>query len=203
VFAPSIWHGPTDRREIALTFDDGPSESTPELLDVLARHKVKATFFVCGMHVRRLPDVAREIIAAGHEPANHTENHARLWLRSPAFIHNEVAAAQAGIADVCGKMPRLFRAPYGVRWPGLGNAQRAFGLTGVMWTVIGNDWALPGDAIAARVLKRAGNGGIVCLHDGRERQTRPDISATINAVRELVPMLSDQGYSFRTVSEWL
>ncbi|MDZ4799529.1 MAG: polysaccharide deacetylase family protein, partial [Bryobacteraceae bacterium] len=168
VFAPSIWHGPAVR-ELALTFDDGPSESTPQLLNVLARHSVRATFFQCGMHARRLPAVAREVVDAGHEIGNHTENHAPLWLRSTGFLRDEIGRAQHSIAEATGMAPRLFRAPYGVRWPGLGGIQREFGLTGVMWTVIGNDWSLPAGAVATRVGNGARPGAIVCLHDGRER----------------------------------
>ncbi len=203
VFGRSVWRGPTNARDVALTFDDGPSESTPALLGVLQRFGVRATFFQCGVHVRRLPEVAREVAAAGHEIGNHTEHHARLWLRSGSFLRAEIGLAQESIAAVTGMRPRLFRAPYGVRWPGLGGVQREFGLTGVMWTVIGNDWVLPAPAITERVLRSAGPGGIVCLHDGRELTERPDISATIDAVREIVPRLLDQGYRFRTVGEWV
>src|SRR5262249_56109780 len=72
VFAPSIWRGPRDRRAIALTFDDGPSESTPEILDLLASHGAAATFFVCGANVQRLPAIARPIAAPAPQLANHT-----------------------------------------------------------------------------------------------------------------------------------
>lgn len=203
VFAPSIWHGPRTNREVALTFDDGPSESTPELLEVLAKHGVRATFFQCGMHVRRLPHVAREVIAAGHEIGNHTENHARLWLRGTDFMRGEIAAAQQSIADVTGVLPKVFRPTYGVRWPGLGNVQRELGLAGVMWTVIARDWTLPASAISSRILAGTGPGAIYCLHDGRERAVRPDISATIDSVRVLLPALIGLGYRFRTVGEWV
>lgn len=200
VFAPSVWRGPRNRRVLALTFDDGPSESTPELLDLLAELGIPATFFLCGMHVRRLPRVARSIVDRGHEAANHTDTHPRLWLRNQSFLREEIGGAQEAITSVTGASPRLFRAPYGVRWPGLGEVQREFGLTGVMWTVIGNDWALPASKIAERLLTRANNGGILCLHDGRERKTQPDIRATIEAVRKAVPKLLESGYRFDTVS---
>src|SRR5262245_47927611 len=67
VFAPSVWRGPRDRRALALTFDDGPSESTPEILEILARHNASATFFQCGINVQRLPRVAKAAADAGHE----------------------------------------------------------------------------------------------------------------------------------------
>jgi peptidoglycan/xylan/chitin deacetylase (PgdA/CDA1 family) len=200
MFGPSVWHGPRSRRAIALTFDDGPSESTPELLEILAKFRVPATFFVCGLHVRRLPGVARALVAAGHELGNHTDTHARLWLRSTAFLREEIGRAQESIAEVTGITPRLFRAPYGVRWPGLRKVQMDHRLLGVMWTVLARDWALPAPRVAQRVIAGAGNGGILCLHDGRERQTNPDIRATLDAVREAVPRIMDAGYEFRTVT---
>ena len=151
MFGPSIWHGDRARRCLALTFDDGPSESTPELLDVLDRFKVPATFFCCGVLVRRLPEVVRQMAAAGHEIGNHSDSHARLWLRQPSFISQELERAQETIAEAAGRAPSLFRAPYGVRWFGLAAAQARLGLLGVMWSVIGRDWALDGPAVASRI----------------------------------------------------
>jgi peptidoglycan/xylan/chitin deacetylase (PgdA/CDA1 family) len=199
VFGPTVWRGPRNVRAVALTFDDGPSDGTPELLDVLARYGVPATFFVCGMHVRRRREVLREIAARGHEIGNHTDTHARLWLRDRRFIRDEVSRAQDAIAELTGSVPRLFRPTYGVRWFGLREVQHEFGLTSVMWTVIGRDWVLPGDAVAARVVRRASNGAIFCLHDGREAHDAPDIRNTIDAVRTAVPRLLDSGFEFRTV----
>lgn len=200
VFAPSVWRGSADRREIALTFDDGPSESTPQLLELLDNYKIKATFFQCGMHVRRLPEVARAVVAAGHEIGNHTDSHASLWLQSVLFMRQEIGRAQDSIFASTGVSPTLFRAPYGVRWPGLGQAQQEFGLLGVMWTTIGRDWALPAPQIAERLHSGAVNGAVLCLHDGRERQVKPDISATVEGVREALPRLIDCGFRFRTVT---
>lgn len=201
VFAPSVWHGPRHRRELALTFDDGPSEGTPELLELLERLGLKATFFLCGIHVERLPETAAALVQAGHEAGNHTYSHPGLWLRRKAFLREEIGRAQEIISEATGERPGLFRAPYGVRWPGLGAVQREFGLTGVMWTVIGRDWTLGGHAVSSRLVRGAAPGGIFCLHDGRGLQTGPDIRSTIDAVRESVPRLLDAGYTFRTVSE--
>lgn len=203
IFGPSIYRGSRARRAIALTFDDGPSPSTPALLDILAEHDVQATFFQCGMHVRRLPDIARDVVDAGHEVGNHTDTHARLWLRSREFIECEIAQAQHAIENAAGVRPSLFRAPYGVRWWGLSESQARHDLMGVMWTALARDWRLPADAIAARLLDAAENGAIFCLHDGRERAAAPDISNTLRAVRTLIPHLLDRGYQLCTVSELL
>ena len=200
---PSICRGPRSRAAIALTFDDGPTPGTAELLEVLAQHQARATFFVCGLNVERHPQIVRAAVEAGHEIANHGYSHARLWLRNPAFIYQEVATAQRAITAVAGKPPRWYRPPYGVRWVGLREALRRLNLTLVMWTVLARDWKLPADRIARRLLKHASNGAIFCLHDGRELDARPDIAPTIEAVRRILPVLRERGWALVTLSELL
>jgi peptidoglycan/xylan/chitin deacetylase (PgdA/CDA1 family) len=197
--APSVWHGDRNRPAVALTFDDGPSESTPALLELLAKHSAKATFFMCGQNVRRLKEIAREVSAAGHEIGNHTDNHPALYLKSPAFIYREMALAQEAIAQIT--RPKLFRAPYGVRWPGLRSAQKRLDLMGVMWTVMGKDWKWPASWISQLLRNKAANGAIFCLHDGRELQIGPDIQTTLEAVENILPILKERGFSFETVSQ--
>lgn len=203
LLAPSVYHGDRSRPSIALTFDDGPSESTPALLDVLEEQKVRATFFMCGTNVRRCPGVARAVAAAGHEIGNHTDSHPRLHFRSPEFIFRELALAQESIRTATGVLPRLFRAPYGVRWFGLREAQHRLNLTGVMWTTIGRDWRWPAPRISALLLRKARNGAIICLHDGRTIQHAPDIRPTIDAVQSVIPILKERGFQFETVSQIL
>jgi len=203
LFAPSIYRGPAFRRSIALTFDDGPSEATPTLLEVLSNQGISATFFQCGANVRRLPEIARQVVGGGHEVGNHSDTHPKFYFRRPAFIQQELTRAQSTIADTIGVSPRLYRAPFGIRWPGMAAAQRKLDLLGVMWTVIGRDWKLDAAAIVHRVFRRARNGAIVCLHDGRELQPRPAVEPTIDAVRRLIPMLKAEGYRFETVSQMI
>src|ERR1700683_4411919 len=111
----SVYRGTDTRPAIALTFDDGPSESTAQLLEILARYRAPASFFQCGTNVRRLPGVTREVAAAGHEIGNHTDTHPLLALKSPGFIQRELSAAQEAIERATGVRPRYFRAPYGAR----------------------------------------------------------------------------------------
>ena len=203
LFAPSVYRGPDSQRTIAFTFDDGPSESTPELLRVLADCEVPATFFQCGMNVERLPEIAREVARQGHEIGNHSHTHPKFYFRGPEFMREELARAQAAIENATQVSPVLFRAPFGVRWPGLRAAQQSLNLLGVMWTVIGRDWVLAADAIVRRVLPKIENGAIVCLHDGREVSVRPDVGPTLNAVRRLIPILKAEGYRFESVSQLL
>jgi peptidoglycan/xylan/chitin deacetylase (PgdA/CDA1 family) len=203
MLAPSVHQGASARRAIALTFDDGPSESTPELLEILASHDVPATFFQCGANVRRLPQVSREVAAAGHEIGNHTDTHPALYLRSSAFIARELTHAQETIQQITGLRPRLFRAPYGARWFGLRQAQQRLGLLGVMWTTLALDWKWPQPRVLQRLLEGARNGAIFCLHDGRRLEPRPDIDATLGAVRALLPKLMEQGFHFEKVTDIL
>jgi peptidoglycan-N-acetylglucosamine deacetylase len=203
LLAPSVWQGDRKRHALALTFDDGPSESTPALLELLARYQVPATFFMCGQNTRRLKEIARQVAAAGHEIGNHSDSHPPFYFKSPEFITQELTRAQESICQITQVNPRLFRAPYGVRWPGLNSAQQRLNLTGVMWTAIGRDWKWPSSRIAKLLLKKAANGAILCLHDGRELQPNPDIQPTLEAVEFALPILKERGFSFQTVSQLL
>jgi len=203
VFGPSVWRGPLGQRSIALTFDDGPSESTGRILDLLARYGVSATFFQCGANVARLPEAARAVAAAGHEIGNHSHAHPLYCRHSPAAIREDLERAQRTIQAATGARPVWFRAPYGVRWFGVRRALRRLELRGVMWTVIGYDWNRKPEQIAARILRRVSNGAIVCLHDGRELRVRPEIGVTVEAVRRVIPEFLERGYRFETVSRLL
>jgi peptidoglycan-N-acetylglucosamine deacetylase len=203
VFAPSVWRGPPGRKSIALTFDDGPSESTARVLDVLAQYEVPATFFQCGANVERLPAVARAVAQAGHEIGNHSHAHPLYCLHSPRAIREDLERAQETIQAATGARPVWFRAPFGVRWFGVRLAQRRLGLGGVMWTVIGYDWSLKAEQVAGRIAGRVSNGAIVCLHDGRELRVRPEIGVTVEAVRRVIPEFLERGYKFETVSRLL
>ena len=196
-----VWRGPRNTRAIALTFDDGPSESTPQLLDVLADYTVPATFFQCGANVRRLPGIARSAAEAGHEIGNHADSHTSLLFRTTAFIRSELGRAQDSIRDATGRRPVLFRPPFGHLWFGLGRVERELGLSGVLWSAIAEDWKRPAEAVAARLRGAASNGAIFCLHDGRGLTPQPDIRNTIEALRRLIPELLEQGFRFETVSQ--
>jgi peptidoglycan/xylan/chitin deacetylase (PgdA/CDA1 family) len=203
IFGESYYHGDRTLTALALTFDDGPSETTPILLKALEKYRVQATFFMCGENVRRCPDVAREVAARGHELGNHTDSHPRLHFKSPQFIYREMTRAQETIQEITGAQPRWFRAPYGVRWFGVAQAQQLLGLRGVMWTVIGRDWRWPAARVSELVLNSAANGAIVCLHDGRGVRPAPDIAATIEAVEYTVPRLLERGFQFLTLTQIL
>ena len=202
LMGPSYWRGPSTRKALALTFDDGPSEQTPQLLDLLGEHGAKATFFQCGKSARRLPAVSRRVVELGHELGNHSETHAPLYLRSGGFIFSELEYAQRTIEDATGVRPRLFRPPFGARWFGVRSALERLNLTCIMWTIIARDWVLDAEGIVNR-LQHAEPGAILCLHDGRETRENPDITHTIESLRKLLPAWKAEGYEFLTVSELL
>ncbi len=201
LFGANIWHGPRDRKQIALTFDDGPSDFTQQVLDILDAFSIRATFFQCGKNVERLPALARQVKERGHEIGNHTYSHPYLLGCSPAKIRDEITATQEVIRDATGSAPQLFRAPYGLRWFGLRAALREHNLTGVMWTVMGYDWEWEAAEVAAHVIAHASPGGIVCLHDGNRTAAAVDRRNTILALRQIIPRLYQQGYSFVTVGD--
>jgi peptidoglycan/xylan/chitin deacetylase (PgdA/CDA1 family) len=203
LLGPSVYRGEATRRSIALTFDDGPSEGTPEILDILREHNIPGTFFQCGANIRRVPAIARSVAESGHEIGNHTDTHPKLCFRSPGDIEREFSMAQRTIEDTVGRSPALMRAPFGVRWFGFRQAQEHLNLLGVMWTVIAKDWKLAAHEIAARLTGGARNGGILCLHDGRELAVRPDTHHTAEALRIAIPALLEQGFRFETVSQIL
>lgn len=203
ILAPSVWRFPEGRRRVAVTFDDGPSESTPQVLALLQRYGARATFFVCGHNAQRLPDTLRAISRAGHEIGNHTWSHPRLDFASPQFMRQEIGRTQDVVSRITGRTPRFFRAPYGVRWFGLAAVQQELDLLGVMWTAIGRDWKLPGAAVARGLLPAARDGAILCLHDGRVLQERPDITSTLVATEAILAHLRDQSLSAVPVSAML
>ena len=186
--------------KIALTFDDGPSEATPLILDILKQAGIRATFFLCGQNVERYPEHARRIAQEGHEIGNHTYSHPYLFWKTPGKIAWEIARAQCGIEHATGCRPRLFRPPYGVRWFGLFPILASHDLTAVMWSVSGMDWRLPAARIARRVIRKAKPGSIILLHDGVPSSEKGDRRQTAEALEEIVRALGKR-YRFVTASE--
>jgi peptidoglycan/xylan/chitin deacetylase (PgdA/CDA1 family) len=201
VFGSSVWRGEPGRKSIALTFDDGPSPATLEILHILAAYKAPATFFQCGVNVRRAPDISQAVCEGPHELGNHSDTHPNFALTRPSFIGEEFLRAQETIARVTSRTPALMRPPYGVRWFGFRRMQEQLNLKCIMWTVIGRDWKLGAPGIEARVLGGAKDSAIVCLHDGRGTLEGPDARQTVEAVRRILPALLAKGYHFETVSE--
>lgn len=192
LYGRTLTHG-SDPNQMALTFDDGPNDPhTMHLLDVLAKHNAKATFFLIGKYVRQRPDIARAVLAAGHEIGNHTDSHPNLVLVSAARLRQELESCNKSLEDALGKRVTLFRPPFGGRRPNVLRTARRMGLSPVMWSVTGYDWsAKSADKIMEMVSRqvdsrRNAQGEIVLLHDGGHLAFGTDRSFTVDATRRLL-----------------
>jgi len=166
-FVPNLLHGPRSRPEVAITFDDGPSEVTGALLELLAREGVPATFFVVGERAAATPHAVREIVGRGHEVGNHSWSHdTLLMLRSARTIRAEIVRCQDAIALAAGVVPVAFRPPVGMTNPYLRVALRELGLECVLFSCRPLDFANRRTAnLRGRVLRRVRAGDVILLHD--------------------------------------
>lgn len=192
LYGRTLTHG-SDPNQMALTFDDGPNDPhTMHLLDVLAAHNAQATFFLIGKYVRQRPEIARAILAAGHEIGNHTDSHPNLILVSAARLRQELDDCRKALEDALGTKTTLFRPPFGGRRPNVLRTARAMGLSPIMWSVTAYDWSAKSpDAIVEKVTRqvdsrRKPQGEIVLLHDGGHLAFGADRSYTVEATRRLL-----------------
>jgi peptidoglycan-N-acetylglucosamine deacetylase len=201
------WYGRTfiglapDTKQLALTYDDGPNDPhTFRLLEVLAKHDVRATFFLIGRYARQRPDIARELITAGHCVGNHTFTHPLLTFKSAAETHQEISQCRAALEEAIGQHSNLFRPPFGGRRPETLRVARQLGLKPVMWNVAGNDWnALPAAVIETKLASQIRGGDVILLHDGDHRQMGADRSQTVLATDRLITRYKSEGYEFALV----
>lgn len=200
-----IGRGPRAQRTAYLTFDDGPNPTTTDrVLETLATQGVPAAFFMVGAHVQRHPDIARRVVAAGHEVGNHTQHHIKLHVRGPQRIRRELEEAHGAIATLAGTTPRAFRAPHGYRNPFVAPAARRLGYRVCGWTFGVWDSARPGaDEIRRRVRARLRPGAIVLLHDGDGYDPGGDRTQTAAALPGIIRDARDAGYSLRPLGELL
>ena len=199
---------------VALTFDDGPSQWTEPILDVLGAAQARATFFLIGDAIPGREGIVRRAAAEGHELANHTLSHPRLDLLSTVEeVEHELLQGTLAIERVVGSPPVLFRPPgdrYGPR------ELEVAGRCGFRWAVLASvaldDYRVDSPKkIARKVLRRVRRGSIVTLHDGRSPHERPhseggsldDRTAVVQAVEAIVPTLAGRGFHLCTVSELL
>jgi peptidoglycan-N-acetylglucosamine deacetylase len=216
IFGPAIAHTNSPRK-LAITFDDGPNPSmTPKLLDLLDRHKARATFFVIGQYARQHPELLRETAARGHIIGNHTDSHPNLFWSSAAQTRNELVRCQDAITSALNARPRFFRPPFGWRNPWLAAAARDLHLQVVTWTLLPGDWHAPDnqwlvlrlDSVSAHAKSAASaapsstsGGDILCLHDGGHRAQNADRTHTLAALEQCLPRWRDLGLEFVTMGE--
>jgi len=169
MYGPVLSHMPIDDRRVWLTIDDGPSDDTRTLLDLLDAHGAKATFFLVGERAAARPDLVREIAARGHGVGNHSQGHpqARFWALGPARMRREIVQCQDTLRAITGVAPRWFRAVVGHANPFVSAPLRDCGLARVAWDARAYD-AVRSDpaAVVARLERELSPGAIVLLHEG-------------------------------------
>jgi peptidoglycan/xylan/chitin deacetylase (PgdA/CDA1 family) len=190
---------------LALTYDDGPNDpDTLKLMDVLARHEVRATFFLLGRFVRQKPEIVRALANAGHAIGNHSWDHPRLIFASHDELRRQIEQTQSAIFDACGVTPTLFRPPYGGRRPGTLSAVRQLGLEPVMWNVTCYDWKpTSADKVVAHAQRQIRGGDVVLMHDGDQRAMGADRRHTLEATDRIIPQYKAKGYQVLTVPEMM
>jgi peptidoglycan/xylan/chitin deacetylase (PgdA/CDA1 family) len=209
IFGRTVIAG-SDPNEAALTYDDGPNpNATPALLDLLAAHHARATFFVIGRFVCQHPELVRRISAAGHLIGNHTQTHPWLVWQSARTIREELRACNQAIEDAIGAPVRTFRPPHGARRPAVLRIARELGLTTVQWNAMAHDWKpISTDRMLVRVdrdlaiCRKRGAGANVLLHDGSHRTPGADRNETLRLTARLLARFGADGTRTVTVDAW-
>ncbi len=189
----------TDKKQIALTFDDGPHPSqTLQILDLLDRYNARATFFMIGVNVERYPDAAMEVIRRGHEVGNHTYSHSHLHAMGEWELDRELGRCEDALENLCEYRPHLFRPPEGVFNSFVEHCSEQKDYAVILWSVDTKDWETKcADSIVEKVLTSVRPGDIILMHDYVAKSQTPE------ALERLLPKLRAMGYEFVTVSELL
>lgn len=198
------WHGDSSQKTIALTFDDGPqSVYTPQVLDILKRYDVRATFFLIGKNVEIFPELAKRILEEGHSIGNHTYTHPDLRLQNKEQIKEQMLKTEKAIRSVTGYKPHLFRPPYGMDSKTVFLEAKNLGYVVVKWSVSGLNGRqdAPFNKIVKRVIDNTQNGSIILLHDGNRLFQKTDRSQIVKALPIIIETLRAEGYRFVTIDE--
>jgi peptidoglycan/xylan/chitin deacetylase (PgdA/CDA1 family) len=215
----SLWPGsrifgkgltaPARPGELALTFDDGPNAAcTPRLLDVLASHNVRATFFLLGSRAEAEPALVRRIAAAGHLIGNHSWGHLNMAHAGSSLVREELTRTSEILRQITGKPIKFFRPPYGARRPAVFRIAREMGLKLVLWNAMTSDWMEPSaERIARRLSKtidgldRRGRAANIVLHDGGHGDPVANRNPSITAAEMLINRYKET-HRFVTVDAW-
>lgn len=202
-------------RSVALTFDDGPSPNhTEDILNILKRHNVRATFFVVGSRAKKHCRILKRIVQEGHELGNHTQNHYFLWDYARNTQTQEIKKTQEIIQQCVDEKPKWFRAPYGAQNQTTLEITRELGLNTALWTIDTNDWQKKSTprSITQVALKTKGQ-DVVLMHDGtepnKERVNDPQVKAivasdrksTVQALNQIITTMQNRGLNLVTLSE--
>ncbi len=193
-FKKIIWGNPANKA-VALTIDDGPHEIfTPQILKILKKYNIKATFFVVGKMAEANPELIRAEAADGHTIGNHTYSHPNLKQLHSDDIKAELLACNYIVKSILGLDMKYFRPPGGDYNYRVVNAMTEEDFTMVLWTDDPGDYLNPGkENIENRVLARIENGGIILLHDGYQQ--------TIDVLPQIIEHLKSRGFRFQTIEE--
>ncbi len=183
-----------NKGKIAITFDDGPVPGyTEKLLDGLKKRKVRASFFVTGMHAKESPDLIKRMQDEGHLIGNHTYSHMQLTKNNEEEFIKEIRETNVVIKEITGETPTYVRPPYGL-WNK--KCEEELNMFRVMWTVDPRDWCtMNADKVFCRVVDKVQENDIILMHDGYD--------SSILAALEIIDKLQDEGYDFVTVDEIL
>jgi peptidoglycan/xylan/chitin deacetylase (PgdA/CDA1 family) len=195
--------------ELALTFDDGPNPAcTPRLLELLASHDVRATFFLLGGFAQSEPSLVRRILAAGHLIGNHSWSHPNLAVTTARRVDEELTRTRETLQQITGAPIRYFRPPFGARRPHVLRAARSLGMEPVTWNAMTNDWSEPSaDATAGRLirlidrLQRHGRAANIVLHDGNHRLLGANRNPSVTAAGQLIAHYKET-HRFVTLDAW-
>ena len=202
-FGPLVSHGPRDAPMVAITFDDGPNAPyTLEMLEILDRYGVKATFFSVGKAVAARPDVSAALLADGQLLGNHAYNHNGLGYLDPRYP--ELARAATELKNAAGICPAFFRPPHGTHTPFMSRAANKRGMRVITWDVSAGDWQTNDAAlVASRVLESAKPGSIILLHDGLDGVIGADRSVVVEALPAIIEGLRARGLEPVTLDKLL
>jgi peptidoglycan/xylan/chitin deacetylase (PgdA/CDA1 family) len=195
--------------ELALTFDDGPNpEWTPRLLDLLASHDLRATFFMVGSHAQAEAALVRRVVATGHLIGNHSWSHLNLAVTAAGRVREELDRTRQTLEQITGAPVKFFRPPFGARRPAVLRIARELGMTPVLWNAMTSDWKEPSaEAIARRLagkidrLERRGWAANIVLHDGNHADLGANRGPSVAAAGQLIGRYKD-GHRFVTVDAW-
>lgn len=193
--------GLTQSKTVALSFDDGPSPYTQGILDVLAKHQVRATFYLIGQNLEQFPDLARAAQAAGHTLANHSWDHQHFSDQTPQALRANLERTNDSFERLLGFRPRLFRPPYGEISDGQVALLAGLGIKTILWSIDTRDWNQPGvgsDDIVRSATVNAHGEAIVLMHDGGGVR-----SNTVQALDALILHYKSLGYRFVTVDQMI
>lgn len=195
-----IRHVNTSQKVIALTFDDGPDVPyTQQVLAVLAKHQVKATFYVLGGNAKANPYLIKEIMKEGHDLGNHSMYHNKMKDRSVEKMAHDIQSVDTILRNLGYQREITFRAPFGITSPNLITALQQLNKRMVLFTFLAQDWTnISAQQIYDNVMKQMKPGLIITLHDGGKRRDN-----TVKATEMLINTLKQQGYRFVTISELL